>query len=138
MKFCEFCNYMLYPQVISENEADLENGKVNLYYQCNFCGFRKLHDSDRDGAFVISSSSLQASNADLIQSGVVNEFTKFNPTYARTNKIPCVNHECISNTEPDERQRLQIREVIPYCANPISLKYLFVCCLCDHVWSMDK
>lgn len=133
MNFCPNCGYMLYPTLHSREGID------HLYHTCRFCGYEKEHDSSEP--FVISSSTQQSSNHDLIESGIVNEFTKLNPTYARTNKIPCVNPDCTTNApslNATDEDSLHMRSVIPFCANPTSLKYIFICCTCDYVWSMEE
>jgi len=117
MKFCSVCDNMYYLKIDDNDENKL------LYY-CRNCG---NEDINNDNSFIIS-ESLQNKNKNF--HNIINQYTKFDPTLPRTDKIPCPNEECKCNIDDSQK-----KEVIYIRYDEINLKYLYLCTICDYTWS---
>ena len=66
---------------------------------------------------------------------IINEYTKLDPTLPRTNKIRCPNQLCASHTKKDDNIK---NEVIYFRYDDNSLKYIYICTICDKMWKTSE
>jgi DNA-directed RNA polymerase subunit M/transcription elongation factor TFIIS len=119
MNFCSTCDNMLYIK-LSEDENSLIN-------YCRNCG---NEDSTNNENKCIFKQNFKRN--DLVYSDSINEYTKLDPTLPRINNIKCPNSECPSNTSSKEKEIISVRY------DDVRIKYIYLCCNCDHVWKIDK
>jgi DNA-directed RNA polymerase subunit M/transcription elongation factor TFIIS len=70
----------------------------------------------------------------------VNKYTKLDPTLPRIYNLPCPNISCVTNDNKNEEMNKKekenrSREVIYIRYNDEDLKYLYICCRCDQIWT---
>tara|TARA_X000000368_G_C23029318_1_gene711719 strand:+ start:1493 stop:1867 length:375 start_codon:yes stop_codon:yes gene_type:complete len=116
-----------------------ENNDVLTYY-CRNCGNENSSLTVKDSLCV--SKSLINGKANSYKH-FVNEYTKLDPTLPRINKLTCPNKECITNknknTEEGEETSSNVKNEIIYLRyNDTDMKYIYLCCNCDHVWKIDN
>ena len=114
MKFCPVCKYYLY--------LDTEEDKV-LRRVCRNCGYQ---EEDKKGGLVLE-TNLKENTAEGYKI-LMNEFTKMDPTLPHVDTIQCPNVGCRSNTGGAER------DVIYLKYDPVNMKYLYICNVCDMQW----
>lgn len=126
MKFCTECNNMYYIK-INENEPS------NLSYYCRNCGHQDVNDHD-EGICVINTQLKKGTHH---FEHIVNKYTKLDPTLPRVYNIPCPNTECSTNMKNNEKKENNdsSREVLYIRYDDSKLKYLYMCCKCDHYWT---
>jgi len=106
-----------------------EGTKSNeLIYYCRNCG----HEDE-----TLSSENICVSRTDITRNTrtyehIVNEYTKLDPTLPRTTTIKCPNQECKSNNQDISREVLYIRY------DDISMKYIYLCAVCDTLWTTSE
>ena len=128
MKFCELCNNMLYLTINEEVENQLN-------YSCRNCGFSELVKG------VVSLSTTTQSKCRRSVHDIINKYTKLDPTLPRVNTVHCANEMCETNQETtaNEVQQNPIeREIIYIRYDDADMKYIYMCCHCDSVWSTDN
>lgn len=118
MRFCENCNNMYYIK-LSEPNAD-------LVYYCRKCG---QEDNTTDTYTVVSKTTL--SKDQIVNSNIINPYTKLDPTIPHVDNIPCPSVNCPSNQEENPKKK----DVLYIRYNDQSLKYIFMCAHCDTTWT---
>jgi DNA-directed RNA polymerase subunit M/transcription elongation factor TFIIS len=118
MRFCENCNNMYYIK-LSESNAD-------LVYYCRKCG---QEDNTTDTYTVVSKTTL--SKDQVVNSNIINPYTKLDPTIPHVSNIPCPNNDCPCNQEDS----LIKKDVLYIRYNDQSLNYIFMCTHCDTTWT---
>lgn len=125
MKFCSECNNMYYIKIDDNNESQL------IYY-CRNCG-HKDNNIENGGVCVINT---QLKKGTQHFEHIVNKYTKLDPTLPRIYNIPCPNELCASNTTQKKGDASNTsREVLYIRYDDNKLKYLYLCCKCDTIWS---
>lgn len=112
-KFCPIDHYYLI--------MDTSEGK--LVYTCRNCGYSK---EDTEGGLVME-TTIQTSGLDNAKV-LLNEYTRQDPTLPHVQNIPCPNSACGSrngSAKPD---------VIIIKTDPVGLKFLYICTICDRQW----
>ena len=122
MKFCVSCNNMYYIK-IDENKQD------QLIYYCRNCGDRNF-DIENGGVCVINTQLKRGVNH---FEHIVNKYTKLDPTLPRIYNIPCPNKDCCTNST--KRSKDDSREILYIRYDDSKLKYLYMCCKCDNIWT---
>jgi len=135
MHFCNKCNNMYYIRLSGENNDVLT-------YYCRNCGNENSSLTVKDSLCV--SKSLIKGKANSYKH-FVNEYTKLDPTLPRINKLTCPNKECITNNNKTnegggegETSSNVKNEIIYLRYNDNDMKYIYLCCNCDHVWKIDN
>ena len=121
MKFCNDCNNMLY-LTIHEQDANC------LQFYCRNCG--GIEEQVTAQSICISSLDMTENNS---FNYVVNKYTKLDPTLPRVSNILCPNDFCKTNTDSSVK-----KDVIYIRYDKLNLKFLYLCCNCDHVWKPSK
>jgi DNA-directed RNA polymerase subunit M/transcription elongation factor TFIIS len=119
MKFCPECENRALIKVTKES------GEVQVLYYCKCCGWEDSGKGDMLKDPCIYSSKLD--EADTISSGVVNEYTKLDPTLPRVKTIMCPAEKCPSRVDKDN-------EVIYIKYDYKNMKYVYICTRCDFSW----
>lgn len=124
MQFCSSCGNMYYLKLTQE-------GSDSLAYYCRKCG---------DEVNVVTQDNMCVSQIDLTHQGndfrhMINKYTKLDPTLPRTKNIKCPNTECSSNSEEQNERRE--RDILYLRYNDTDMKYVYVCALCDRVWTLE-
>ena len=96
MHFCKECQNMYYITLLKSDDED--DTKDHLSYHCRNCG---TNDT------TIATSNICISFIDMKPSSsncgyLINEYTKFDPTLPKTNKIKCPNTSCEQYEETKE------------------------------------
>lgn len=120
MKFCTQCQNMYYITINGEKPEELS-------YYCRNCG-NQDNDIVSNGVCVLNKNTKGKNYFDHI----VNKYTKLDPTLPRIHNLPCPNNECGSNKLGDD---FKAREVLYIRYDDIQLKYLYMCCHCDNIWT---
>lgn len=121
MKFCSECDNMYYITISTEN-------RDKLSYYCKMC--KHVDDTTVVNKSVCITNNGFKSNLMHIDN-YVNQYTKLDPTLPRIYNLPCPNTNCSSNEEKVHSER----EVLYIRYDDINMKYLYMCCICDNVWS---
>ena len=112
-----------------------ENNDILTYY-CRNCGNENSSLTVKDSLCV--SKSLIKGKANSYKH-FVNEYTKLDPTLPRINKLTCPNKECITNDKSSGEEGSKVKNEIIYLRyNDSDMKYIYLCCNCDHVWKIDN
>ena len=115
MHFCTNCSNMYYIRINSDDPN-------KLVYYCRNCG-------NEDKLLAIENvcvSKTQIKKNEQSFSHIINKYTKLDPTLPRINTILCPNAECKTNKE---------KEVIYLRYDDVNMKYVYLCCECDTVWT---
>jgi DNA-directed RNA polymerase subunit M/transcription elongation factor TFIIS len=130
MNFCNLCDNMYYMRINETSEEQLQ-------FYCKKCG--NVDEILNKNFLCLSEYNGENNNDSIIQS--VNKYTKYDPTLPHIHNIKCPNDDCISNkTEGDETKindKKSKSEVVYIRYNNIDMKYVYLCCICDHVWKSD-
>lgn len=115
MKFCQFCNNMLYVSTTPEKK---------LEYYCNMCGKNETVDTTEQSVCIIDDNKIDDT---ILYNQYITTNIKYDPSLPRVNNIECPNKNCTkkSNQEP---------ETIYLKYDFINMKYLYYCCYCEHFW----
>lgn len=111
--FCPTCRYYLY----------LDQEDKTLRRICRACGYQ---EEDKKGG-LISQIDLKEKTSEGYKI-LLNEFTKQDPTLPHVDSIKCPNNECASNTSGKPRDVIYIKY------DPVNLKFLYICNVCDATW----
>lgn len=114
MKFCDFCNNMLYVNI---NEAK------DLLYYCKSCGKQEIQPKEQGSICVIDDNQI---NDTMKYSQYINKYLKYDPTLPRVDDMDCPNPTCNRNGKKNE--------VIYINYNPTDMKFVYFCCHCNHSW----
>jgi DNA-directed RNA polymerase subunit M/transcription elongation factor TFIIS len=117
MEFCTICHNMYYIK-LDENNED------NLVLYCRNCG----NENTNPGARVYN-HTIHKNNKKVINSNIINEYTKHDPTLPRTDKISCCNNACISQTDTNVTNNVMY---IRY--DDDNLLFVYMCLHCEHHW----
>ncbi len=120
MNFCNNCENMLYIKLQSETSDELVN-------YCRNCG--TVQPISTENLCILKTSYKR--NEDIYINSI-NEYTKLDPTLPRINNIKCPNVECISNKDDEKREIIYVRY------DDTKIKYVYLCCACDHTWKIDN
>jgi DNA-directed RNA polymerase subunit M/transcription elongation factor TFIIS len=124
MNFCNICDNMYYMRIN-------EDSKDQLQFYCRNCG--NIDEILNKNSLCLSEYSEDNNNDSIIQS--VNKYTKYDPTLPHIHNVQCPNDECISNKSEDNDNKKY--EVVYIRYNNTDMKYVYLCCDCDHVWKSD-
>jgi DNA-directed RNA polymerase subunit M/transcription elongation factor TFIIS len=113
MKFCPVCRYAQLHKVTAEG----------LVLECYNCGEAQ---PDTKGGLILEIHTQQRSSEGY--KILLNEFTKFDPTLPHSKTIKCPNGQCTSNLGTAEKDVIYIKY------DPMNMKYLYICTLCDKQW----
>jgi len=119
MNFCSNCDNMLFIKLSTEESNTLVN-------YCRNCGNEEPTTAEN---LCVFKNNVQKN--DTKYQNFINEFTKLDPTLPRITTIKCPNNECPSNTDDDKHEIISVR----YDDN--KLKYVYLCCACDHIWKIN-
>lgn len=115
LNFCPVDGYYLY---LSGAQGD--SGILRI---CRRCGYQ---EEDTKGGLVLE-TNLQEKTSEGYKI-LINEFTTQDPTLPHVDNIKCPNDRCQSNTGGTKR------DVIYLKYDPINLKFLYICTVCDTRW----
>jgi DNA-directed RNA polymerase subunit M/transcription elongation factor TFIIS len=110
----------------------------SLVHYCRNCGHREPVRQE------ICVSKLQIKHAAQNYGNIINRYTKLDPTLPRISHVTCPNHLCASNTKEKEKGQGQSqsqsefqvpREVIYLRYDEENMKYVYLCAVCDALWS---
>ena len=122
MHFCSECGNMLYIKLSTDDQK-------KLIYYCRKCGNQTTMITEDN----ICVSKLYLTKKKNKIDGMINEFTKLDPTLPRITNIKCPNLECESNIEGNPPA-----EIIYIRYDDINMKFLYLCSSCDNTWKFDK
>jgi DNA-directed RNA polymerase subunit M/transcription elongation factor TFIIS len=115
MKFCPTCRYYLH--------LDCNQETGTLRRKCMNCGYNEV---DEQGGLIFE-TNLQEKVSEGYKI-LLNEFTRKDPTLPHVDNIKCPNESCKSNTGAANR------DVIYLKYDPVNLKYLYICNVCETQW----
>lgn len=138
MEFCNKCGNMYYIMLSKKDNN-------NITYHCRKCG-------DENSKLINELKNLCVSKTHIINNNtnyknIINEYTKYDPTLPRTNKLDCPNENCPSNSNNDNdndetkssKKKCKTEKEIVYIRyDNENMKYIYLCCLCDTTWKNDK
>ncbi len=113
MKFCPNCRYYLF----------LDAQPNSLKRLCRNCGHEE--EEEKGGLIVETVVQERASEGYKI---LLNEFTRLDSTYPHTKMIKCPNGSCASNSGGADR------DVIYLKYDPVNLKFVYICNVCNQQW----
>ena len=118
MHFCKECDNMYYVRIAAKDEN-------KLIYYCRKCGYED--DMITEDNICVSKTFLKQGKQKF--SNIVNEFTKLDPTLPRVTNVKCPNEHCEDIPE---------KEIIYMRYDDNNMKYVYICSVCDTVWTMDN
>jgi len=121
MKFCVKCNNMYYISIDNNNDD-------KLTYYCRGCGHK---DTNEEGVCVLNTEFKKGKQH---FEHIVNKYTKLDPTLPRIHNLPCPNDNCESNVENGNKDDAS-RDILYMRYDDNNMKYLYMCCLCDKIWT---
>ena len=124
MKFCTECNNMYYIKI-----DDLDSSRLSHY--CRNCGHKDTNNDD--GGICVINTQLKKGTHHFEH--IVNKYTKLDPTLPRVYNIPCPNTMCCTNLKQVTDKIDTSREVLYIRYDDSKLKYLYMCCKCDNIWT---
>lgn len=122
----------------SASSASASAAASSLVHYCRNCGHREPVRQE------ICVSKLQIKHAAQNYGNIINRYTKLDPTLPRISHVTCPNHLCASNTKEKEKgqgqgqgqSEFQVpREVIYLRYDEENMKYVYLCAVCDALWS---
>jgi DNA-directed RNA polymerase subunit M/transcription elongation factor TFIIS len=126
MNFCNLCENMYYMRIN-------ENADEELQFYCRKCG--NTDEILNKNFLCLSEYNGENDNDSIIQS--VNKYTKYDPTLPHIHNIKCPNNICVTNKNSDENNENKKNEIVYIRYNNIDMKYVYLCCNCDHIWKSD-
>lgn len=121
MNFCDNCNNRLHFMT--------EENIRSLY--CKNCNYKRdISELDSNNTLVYERYVKQQP---LHYEFVINNHTKNDPTLPKSSFIVCPNTECNSNKKPEDGGVK--REVTYIKHDPESMKYIYICTVCDTKWN---
>ena len=124
MHFCKVCHNMYYIQLSEEEE------NVLMYY-CRKCG--DIDSFITEDNMCVSELHLKKEENKYYH--IINKYTKLDPTLPRIKNLKCPNDDCLSNSSSEEQKK---NEIIYMRYDNINIKYVYICALCDTIWTTDK
>lgn len=122
MKFCPTCRNYLYLDVYNK-PTEGEKVVPMLRRVCRNCGYQSV-DSERG---LVLETNLKETTSEGYHA-LVNEFTKLDPTLPHVDTLKCPKAECPSNVGDKKRDVIYIKY------DPVELKFLYICNVCDARW----
>lgn len=122
IQFCEKCDNMYYLRI---NKIDNDN----LEYYCRYC--ENIKNELINGVCVLNTNF--SSKQPILISNYINEYTKLDPRLPHISNIPCPNDNCDSNKLKDVET-----DIIYKRYNDADMKYIYICNICDYVWSTNE
>lgn len=114
MKFCKFCDNMMYIRV---NDDD------KLQHYCKNCNHIDEHES-MDSMCLLDNNYI---DDDLNYQQYTNEYLKYDNTLPRVNNIECPNSKCTRKADDPN-------DVIFIKYDFHNMKYLYHCSYCQQFW----
>ena len=124
MKFCEKCDNMYYIK-ISDNDEN------SLIYYCRKCGNEDTNITE-DNMCVIKTNFKKK---DTKYKHIINKYTKLDPTLPRIRNMDCPNPKCKTNLQ-NEKEKTE-KEIIYMRYDDTNIKYVYLCAVCDFVWTSN-
>ena len=118
MLFCVNCDTMYYIKTTESNDK--------LINYCRNCGHES---SDIEKCSVLKTVLTQNKSG---SSGIINKYTKLDPTLPRVNNIKCPNSDCVTNKEG------KIPEIIVIRYDEKNIKFIYLCSDCDNAWKINN
>jgi DNA-directed RNA polymerase subunit M/transcription elongation factor TFIIS len=124
-----------------ESESDSgSNGSSSLVHYCRNCGHREPVREE------ICVSKLQIKSTAQNYGNIINRYTKLDPTLPRIGHVKCPNALCASNPQTSDSSSASgsgsgsasgsvPREVIYIRYDEENMKYVYLCAVCDALWS---
>lgn len=122
-------------------ESSAATDSSSLVHYCRNCGHREPVKHE------ICVSKVQLKNATQNYGNIINKYTKLDPTLPRINHVKCPNAMCPSNppehalsspatasASVDNASPVP-REVIYIRYDEVNMKYVYLCAVCDALWS---
>lgn len=144
MHFCARCDNMYYICIdpgtaTPESESDTgsgSSGSSSLVHYCRNCGHREPVREE------ICVSKLQIKSIAQNYGNIINRYTKLDPTLPRIGHVKCPNALCASNPQTSDSSSGSgsgsgsvPREVIYIRYDEENMKYVYLCAVCDALWS---
>ncbi len=141
MHFCARCDNMYYICIdpgtaTPESESDTGPGSSgSLVHYCRNCGHREPVREE------ICVSKLQIKSTAQNYGNIINRYTKLDPTLPRIGHVKCPNALCASNPQTSDSSSAASgsasvpREVIYIRYDEENMKYVYLCAVCDALWS---
>ena len=142
MHFCARCDNMYYICIdpgtaTPESESDTgsgSSGSSSLVHYCRNCGHREPVREE------ICVSKLQIKSIAQNYGNIINRYTKLDPTLPRIGHVKCPNALCASNPQTSDSSSASAsgsvpREVIYIRYDEENMKYVYLCAVCDALWS---
>lgn len=148
MHFCARCDNMYYICIdpgtaTPESESDTgpgSSGSSSLVHYCRNCGHREPVREE------ICVSKLQIKSIAQNYGNIINRYTKLDPTLPRIGHVKCPNALCASNPQTSDSSSASgsasgsgsgsvPREVIYIRYDEENMKYVYLCAVCDALWS---
>lgn len=120
MRFCQYCDNMLYIKLIKNIQGD------DYFEYCKYCGFKER--MSKDTSVKVLENNFDDNN-DLRYHLFINNYIKWDPTLPRVNNIKCVNPQC---TKPKNKDN----EIIYMKYDSVNMKYIYMCIFCDKFWKI--
>jgi len=108
--------------------SDTEDNK--LIYYCRKCG-EETDIVDEENMCVLNTNFNQTEQGFTT---MINPYTKLDPTLPRVNNLKCPNAECPSNLDNEDHKT----EIIYLRYDDINMNYIYLCVVCDKVWTMNN
>jgi DNA-directed RNA polymerase subunit M/transcription elongation factor TFIIS len=122
IKYCPQCRYYLYLQVNLENKTP-DDKQTYLTRLCRNCGYEKR---DNEGGMITETQLQRRENEGY--KILLNKFTRQDPTLPHVKTIKCPSETCPTNTGKEDKDVIYIKY------DPVNLKYLYICNVCDFQW----
>ena len=135
MHFCARCDNMYYICIDPGSNASADSAESaassSLVHYCRNCGHREPVKHE------ICVSKVQLKNATQNYGNIINKYTNLDPTLPRINHVKCPNAMGPSNPpeHASSESKTVPREVIYLRYDEVNMKYVYLCSVCDALWS---
>jgi hypothetical protein len=126
----------------ADSAESAASSSSSLVHYCRNCGHREPVKHE------ICVSKVQLKNAAQNYGNIINKYTKLDPTLPRINHVKCPNAMCPSNppehalalapaaaSSASDKPAVVPREVIYIRYDEVNMKYVYLCTVCDKLWS---
>jgi DNA-directed RNA polymerase subunit M/transcription elongation factor TFIIS len=127
------------PESESDTGSNGSSGSSSLVHYCRNCGNREPVREE------ICVSKLQIKSIAQNYGNIINRYTKLDPTLPRIGHVKCPNALCASNPQTSDSSSAGSgsgsgsgsvpREVIYIRYDEENMKYVYLCAVCDALWS---
>lgn len=118
MKFCEFCENMMYIKV---------DDNRNLIFYCKNCNNTNTHNKGDGSVMLIHDNKI---DDDAKYSQFINENIKYDSTLPHVENIECPNKKCTRGSKKNDVI------YIKYDFN--NMKYVYNCTYCNEFWKSEN